>query len=97
MQVTTEPVTIIGFGQWDAENPKFGEWVRIKAPNDEDTRRYSIAKEINGSRPAEGEICVVTLHSRMKSTAYIDAGGKAQNGSKEALRAVAFTPAKLAA
>lgn len=97
MKVTTEAVTIIGYGPWDEDNAKYGEWVRLKAPTDEDTRRYSLAKDINGDRPAVGEVVIVTLHSRMKATAYNDAQGKAQSGSKEALKAVGFSPAKLAA
>lgn len=96
MICTSETVSIIGYGPWDESNEKFGEWVRTKAPGDEDTRRYSLAKGINGDRPAEGQLVTLTLHSRMKPTAYIDGDGRAQSGSKEAFRVTAFTAAKAA-
>ena len=97
MLATTEEVTVIGYGPWDSEQPKFGEWVRVKADNDQETRRYTLDKSINGERPAEGQRVIVQLLSRMKATAYIDGNGKAQTGSKEQLKAVGFfAPGKAA-
>jgi len=93
MLATTEPVTIIGYGPWDPQNDKFGEWVRVKADADQETRRYTLDKSVNGDRPAEGERVTVQLLSRMKATAYIDGNGKAQAGSKEQLKAIGFKKA----
>ncbi len=93
MLCTTEAVTIVGYGSWDPDNSKMGEFVRIKADGDEETRRYTVSKEINGQRPAEGAKVVVTLHSRMKATAYLDRDGNPRPGSKEAFRAVGFESA----
>jgi hypothetical protein len=94
---TQDEVTIIGYGPWDEAQPKFGEWVRVKADEDETTRRYTLDKSINGSRPAEGEKVVVQLLSRMKATAYNDSEGRAQSGSKEQLKVVGFGPVGKAA
>jgi hypothetical protein len=93
MNAVTEPVTIIGYGKWDDDQPKFGEWVRVKADADAETRKYSLAREINGTRPAEGELRLLELHSRMKATAYNDAEGRAQSGTKEAWRVTGFRAA----
>jgi hypothetical protein len=91
-----EPVEILDYAQWNEDNPQFGEFVRVKVPGEEQTRRYSLHKDVNGDRAEIGTLAYLTLDSRLVADAYNDSTGKARPTTKEKYRVIGFTPAKAA-
>jgi hypothetical protein len=92
-----EAVEILAYAPWDENNDRMGEFVRIRVPGEERTRRYTVDRSINGQRPAEGSYAKLTFAERVEMVAYNDREGRARNRPTEKRRVVAFSPAKEAA
>jgi hypothetical protein len=90
---TEEPVEVIGYAPWDESNERMGEFVRIRVPGEERTRRYTIDRNINGDRPMAGSYAKLTFAERVEPKAYTGRDG-AQLRYVEKRRVVAFHPAK---
>lgn len=89
MQGALYSVPVIGYGLWDAENPRYGEFVRLGTPDA--NVRWSLDKDINGARPEPGTAVDVGFVIRFKPK-------PSQDGSRAFMapsyRVVAIAPAE---
>jgi hypothetical protein len=88
-----EPVEILGYGPWDANNERMGEFVRIKFEGDSESRRYTVDKAVNGSRPNPGETVNIEAESIQRHKAVIGRDSKPYVVTREQIRVVAFLKA----
>lgn len=92
MHLVTEPVEVVARGFWaddkrehmasltederQQEREKFGEYVRVKAPGDDDTRRYTLDRSVNGEVKV-GQKLKLAINSTMKPKAVTARDGSA--------------------
>jgi hypothetical protein len=87
-----EATEVLGYGQWNTENPQMGEWVRVKFDGDSQTRRYTLDKSVNGDRPMAGTLVTLRCESVQRHDAKIGRDGHAYVSTREQIRVVALAP-----
>lgn len=94
MRGTLRSVAVQSYGLWDADNPRYGEFVRLAEPENGDHNvRWSLDKAINGDRPEVGELVDVEYVVRFKAKARTRRDGSTYAILDPSYRVVGFTPA----
>lgn len=83
-----------GYGLWDVDNPRYGEFVRLVNPEDPSQNlRWSLDKSINGERPAVGSSVDVAFQVRFKVKSGIGRDGRAWGRLAESYRVMELAAA----
>jgi hypothetical protein len=91
-RIMFEATEVLAYGPWDPDNEKMGEFIRVKFDGDQQTRRYTLDKSLNGDRPNVGEVVSLEAQSVQRLKPYIDRAGEARNAVREQIRVVGFLP-----
>lgn len=83
MNITTDNVTVLGTGQWNDDDPKFGEYLAFRDGAGK-VRKWT--NKLNGSTPAEGEIVRLKAEVRQREDAKLGADGKPYIGRRDQYR-----------
>lgn len=97
---TVTPVKILGYGPWNENNSKFGEFVRVQVEGEDETRQYTLDKSLNGDRPEPESNARLRLATFMRAQAFTKSDGSLGTRNVEKRKVVAFidvNPARRAA
>lgn len=105
MKYVTEPVAIEGYDTWRGDRDEQGvrepmtygdgqpvEFVKFRGNGDARYRRLTLAKTINGDRPAEGELCSLVVEDVLEPDARTNRNGEAYVAYKEKRKVIGFEP-----
>lgn len=84
MRSITEPVTVIGYETWTGQDGKpftykdgmVVEYVEVRSEGEPQARKITLARVINGDRPAVGEQVTLVLEDSMEADARVNRDGE---------------------
>lgn len=71
-----DPCEVVEVDNYDPENLNYGQFVRVQFKGEDGTRRYTLAKNLNGATPVPGQKGRLVFESFMKATGARDGSGR---------------------
>ena len=76
------PCEVVEIAPYNADDAKFGNFVRVKFEGEDSTRRYTLAKELNGAAPEVGDKGLLILEEIIRQEGARDGSGRVFNVQK---------------
>lgn len=76
------PCEVVEIAPYNKDDAKFGDFVRVKFDGEDVTRRYTLAKELNGAAPKVGDQGYLILEEILRQEGARDGSGRVFNIQK---------------